>query len=309
MHIVKIRAVPESREGLGMALFGRRGRQGESAVAVGPALPPLPPGAGRVQCRIVDVVALPMQADVELIDDEGHRVARGVSDPYGLFLASVPGGFYDVVVTADGYEQQRRRVQVFERSVSDLGEIMLDTSRPMPLPGRGRWDLDPAHSTIRLAARHLGLGTIHGRFNSFRGVLRVGDRMEDSLLDVTIDASSIDTGVKVRDDHLRSPDFLDVEVHPYLTFVSDRFTHRAGREWYIDGILTLHGVSRPVRLDTAYQGMGTGMQGELRAAARAVTELRREDFTLDWQKMLARGIAAIGSTIQVELDIQVVRND
>jgi polyisoprenoid-binding protein YceI len=291
-----------------MALFGRRTKQPEPAAEpAGAGLPPLPPGAGRVHCRIVDPVGLPMQADIELTGDSGRRAAHGASDPYGTFLAAVPNGFYELAVTADGYQPYRRRIQVFEGNIAKLGEIMLETARPLPMPGRGRWDLDGAHSTIRMSARHLGLGTIHGRFNTFRGVLRVGDRIEDSLLEVTIEAASIDTGVRLRDDHLRSPDFLDVEAYPYLSFVSDRFTHRSGPDWYIDGILTLHGVSRAVRLETSYLGLGSGMQGELRAAARATAVLRREDFTLDWQKMLARGIAAVGSTIHVDLDIQVVR--
>jgi polyisoprenoid-binding protein YceI len=290
-----------------MALFTRRPRhiepQGEPAAHT---LPPLPAGAGLLRCRVVDPVGLPMQAAVELIGPEGARVTNGSSDPFGMFVVTVPGGFYQLSVTADGFREDRRTVQVLDGTVAELPDIMLEHERPLTLPHRGRWDLDPAHSTIRLGVRHLGIGTIHGRFSGFRGSLRVGDRMEESLLQVTIDAASIDTGHTVRDDHLRSPDFLDVEMYPYLTFLSDRFTHRGGADWYVDGVLTLHGVSRTVRLDTTYRGLVTGMQGEPRAACTARTELRREDYTLDWQKLLARGVAAIGSAIQVEMDIQVL---
>lgn len=66
-------------------------------------------------------------------------------------------------------------------------------------------------------------------------------------------------------------------------------------------------VSRTVKLETTYLELGTGMEGEQRAACKAVTELHLEDFTLTWQKMLAHNIAAIGTTIRVEMDIQVVR--
>ncbi len=124
---------------------------------------------------------------------------------------------------------------------------------------------------------------------------------------VIIDAASIDTGVRLRDDHLRSGDFLDAVRHPTVEFYSERFIHRSGSSWAVAGALTLHGVSRSVTLDTQYLGLGTGMEGELRAACRATTELHREDFTLNWQSMLAHGIAAIGSSVEVTLDVQAVR--
>ncbi len=100
---------------------------------------------------------------------------------------------------------------------------------------------------------------------------------------VVIDAASIDTNVKMRDDHLRSGDFLDVQRFPTLEFYSDRFTHRGGNRWAVTGALSLHGVTRTVTLDAEYLGLGNGMEGEARAACRATTELHRDDFTVSWQ--------------------------
>lgn len=74
----------------------------------------------------------------------------------------------------------------------------------------------------------------------------------------------------------------------------------------VSGALTLHGVSRTITLDTRYLGLGNGLEGEVRAACRATTELHREDFTLTWQTMLARGIAVVGSSISIDMDIQIV---
>jgi polyisoprenoid-binding protein YceI len=135
----------------------------------------------------------------------------------------------------------------------------------------------------------------------------VAEQVEDSQLDVVIEAGSIDTGLAMRDSHLRSADFLDAAHYPYLRFTSDRFKYHGGTQWTISGVLNLHGVARTIRLDTDYLGIGTGMEGEARAACKASTELHREDFTLNWQKMLTRGIAAIGSTIRIELDVQAVQ--
>ncbi|MGW2635539.1 YceI family protein, partial [Streptomyces sp. NPDC001348] len=103
-----------------------------------------------------------------------------------------------------------------------------------------------------------------------------------------------------------SADFLDVDHFPVLEFYSDRFVHKGGAKWAVTGALSLHGVTRTVTLDVDYLGLGNGMEGEARAACRAVTELHRDDFTVSWQSMLARGIAVVGPTIAIELDVQVV---
>jgi hypothetical protein len=101
-------------------------------------------------------------------------------------------------------------------------------------------------------------------------VIRLAERPEQSAMHVVIDASSIDTNVKMRDDHLRSADFLDVDRFPTLEFYSDRFAHRGGNRWAVTGALSLHGVTRTITLDTEYLGVGNGMEGEVRAACRAV---------------------------------------
>lgn len=89
---------------------------------------------------------------------------------------------------------------------------------------------------------------------------------------VVIDAATIDTGVRVRDDHLRAADFLDVQRFPTLELYSDRFVHRVGTRRGVTGALSLHGVTRTVTLDTEYHGLGNGMEDEVRAARRATTE-------------------------------------
>ncbi|MGP3966590.1 YceI family protein [Streptomyces sp. 6N223] len=260
-------------------------------------------------CEVLDPVGLPMQrAEVALIGADGRPVARGTSDPYGQYQATVPPGDYQLAVTADGFQPHRSPVRIDESGCAAAGPIRLDVAPPSPLPGPGRWDIDPAHTAIRFIARHIGLGDVHGRFNAFQGAIWVGDPLATSQLEVVIEAASIDTGVRMRDDHLRSPDFLDVDHYPTLRFTGDRFTHRGGSRWSVAGVLDLHGVARTVRLDAVYLGKGTGMEGEARAACRAGTELHREDFTLNWRKMLAAGIAVVGPTIRVELDIQAVKS-
>jgi polyisoprenoid-binding protein YceI len=271
----------------------------------------VPPGAGLLSCRVLDPVGEPVgQAEFTVNDSNGRRIVGGETDPFGMMVAMVPFGEYRLVVSAESFSPYRGNVSIPEEGEPlGLGDITLQVAPSLRLPTPGDWEIDPAHSRIGFIARHIGLARVHGRFDNFAGAIRVGETMDQTAMHVVIGAASIDTSVRMRDDHLRSEDFLDVENYPTLEFYSDRFIHRGGNNWSIAGALTLHGVTRTVTLDTQYLGMGNGMEGEIRAVVRATTELHREDYTVNWQSMLARGIAVVGSSIKVEMDIQIVPKD
>ncbi|MCX4969217.1 YceI family protein [Streptomyces sp. NBC_00654] len=291
-------------------MFGRwLGNRSRTGAARGGALAGLvvPRAAGVLSCRVLDPVNEPVrQAEYVVTDSAGRKVVAGETDPFGTVLATVPAGDYRLAVTAEGFTPFHGAAVVSEDGHASLGDVTLQVAQPPQLPDPGEWEVEPSHSQIGFTARHIGMARIHGRFNNFAGAVRIADRMEDSAMHVVIDAASIDTNVQMRDDHLRSSDFLDVGRFPTLEFYSDRFVHRGGSRWGVTGALTLHGVSRTVTLDTQYLGVGNGLEGEVRAACRATTELHREDFTLTWQTMLARGIAAVGSSISIDMDIQIV---
>ncbi|WP_395571660.1 YceI family protein [Streptomyces sp. BK79] len=266
-----------------------------------------PPNAGVLSCRVLDPVSEPVSnAEFSVSDTMGRKVVGGGTDPFGSFVATVPTGEYRLAVSAEGYTPYRASVTVTEDTLASLGDVTLQVAQPPELPAPGDWEIEPTHSSIAFTARHIGLARIHGRFNSFAGAVRIADEMEHSAMHVVIDAASIDTNVRMRDDHLRSGDFLDVRRYPTLEFYSDRFAHRGGNRWAVTGALSLHGVTRTVTLDAEYLGLGNGMEGETRAACRATTELHRDDFTVSWQTMLARGIAVVGPSIRVDLDVQIV---
>ncbi|MFC7305594.1 YceI family protein [Streptomyces monticola] len=268
---------------------------------------PIPPSGGMVSCRVLDPVNEPLRhAEFTVTDAQGRRVVGGEADPFGSFVATVPAGEYRLAVSADGYTPYRGSVTVAEHGHAAIGDLTLQVASPPALPEPGDWEMEPMHSSIAFTARHIGLARIHGRFDTFAGAVRIAERMEESAMHVVIDAASIDTKVKMRDDHLRSADFLDVGRYPTLEFYSDRFTHRGGSRWAVTGALSLHGVTRTVTLDTEYLGLGSGMENETRAACRATTELHRDDFTVSWQTMLARGIAVVGPSIRIDLDVQIV---
>ncbi|WP_328492649.1 YceI family protein [Streptomyces sp. NBC_00414] len=291
---------------MALALLRRR-RWGRSpgAGATGVSLP-LPPGAGAVNREVVDPMGQPMGgADVTVTALDTHRVvARGTTDPYGYFLAALPPGQYSLMIAAEGLHPHRETVDVVAGPAAGE-QIWLQPARLLELPAQGNWLFDPPHTAIRFIAKHVGMAHVHGRFERFDGGIQIAGDMAESRLHVRIDASSITTGNRTRDDHLRSGDFLDVERFPHIDFHSTRFAYRGGSKWTVHGSLTMHGVSRSVALDTTYLGTVNGGYGEeLRCAALAKAELHREDYTLNWRSMLARGIAVVGPTVQLELDVQ-----
>ncbi|MFE7235518.1 YceI family protein [Streptomyces sp. NPDC057596] len=291
-----------------MALGLLRRRRSHSASGAAPGLSiPLPPGAGAFGCEVVDPMGQPMGgAEVTVTALDSHRVVtHGTTDPYGFFMAALPPGSYSVRTAAEGLSPARKTVEIAAGVAPAPARVTLEPARQLELPPPGTWLFDPPHTAIRFIAKHVGMAHVHGRFTRFDGGIRVAQNMADSQVSVRIDASSITTGNKTRDNHLRSADFLDVSRYPYIDFVSTRFVYRGGSKWTLHGSLTMHGTSRSVGLDTTYLGtVNGGYEQELRCAALAKAELHREDFTLNYRSMLARGIAVVGPTVQLELDVQ-----
>ncbi|MER6750828.1 YceI family protein [Streptomyces fungicidicus] len=289
-----------------LGLLRRLRPHGASGAASGLTVP-LPDGAGAFGCETVDVLGQPLgAAEVTVTALDSHRaVAGGTTDPYGYFMAALPPGRYSVMVAAEGLTPVRETVDITAGVALAPVRVTLQPGRRLELPPPGTWLFDPPHTAIRFIAKHVGMAHVHGRFTRFEGGIRVAEDMADSQVSVRIDASSLTTGNRTRDNHLRSADFLDVGNYPYIDFTSTRFAYRGGSRWTLHGTLTMHGTSRSVGLDTEYLGtVNGGYEQELRCAALAKAELHREDFTLNWRSMLARGIAVVGPTVQLELDVQ-----
>lgn len=268
-------------------------------------------GSGTVSAELRSADGWPVpEASLTLIDVTGAQAARVQGDRDGVAAASgLAPGTYTAIITAVGYEPVARTALVRESSAAALGLVELRQIGGADLPEPGVWTIDPVHSSVQVSARHLGISSIHGRFNDFGGEVRVGTPITSSTVQARIASSSVDTGNAKRDEHLRSLDFLDVERFPEITFASTGLRHRHGVEWDLDGELTLCGMTRQVHLDTRFSGVGPDPWGGTRASATASTRLRREDFAMTFNQSLQTGIAAIGATLKVEIDIQVVRQD
>ena len=186
---------------------------------------------------------------------------------------------------------------------------MSDTAASLPTTtplAAGRWAVDASHSSVEFVARHLVAKT-RGRFTSFQGAVVVGDTVETSSAEATIDVASVDTGEPQRDGHLRSGDVFDAEQHPTMTFRSTRIRHLGGDRFAADGELTLRGVSHPVTLDAEFHGVTTDPWGGVRAGFSATTELDREAFGLTWNQVLETGGLLVGKKVKIEIEAELIR--
>ena len=173
-------------------------------------------------------------------------------------------------------------------------------------PTVGTWTIDPTHTAIEFEAKHLMIAKVKGRFADFDGTLTIADDPTQSSVSVTIKSASIDTRTEQRDDHLRSPDFLEVDRYPEIAFVSTSLEHEDGDDWRIDGNLTIHGVTKPVTLKTEYEGQAGDPWGGQRVAFSAETRISREDWGLTWNQALEAGGWLVGKEIRLKLDVEAV---
>lgn len=175
------------------------------------------------------------------------------------------------------------------------------------LPRTGTWAIDASHTEVGFAARHLMVSKVRGRFTEVSGNVTVAEDVTQSTVDVSIVAASITTGDAQRDGHLVSPEFLDVDNHPAITFMSTGAVHVDGDHWKVPGELSIRGVTRPVELDVTFLGVVTDPWGNEKAGFTAQTEIDREAFGITWNAALETGGVLVGRTVKIELDVQLAR--
>jgi len=173
------------------------------------------------------------------------------------------------------------------------------------LPTPGKYAIDAAHTEVGFVARHL-IGTkVRGRFTRFDGSFTVDEVPERSSLEASVETASIDTGVAMRDDHLRTNDFLDAPEHPTITLKSTGLSKVTDTEWKLATDLTIRGVTLPVVFDLEYHGTGPGMQpGSEVVAFSASAEIDRRDFGVSFNGILEGGSIVVGNKVKIEIEVE-----
>ena len=175
----------------------------------------------------------------------------------------------------------------------------------------GTWRIDPAHSEVGFTVRHL-MSTVRGVFTDFAGDVIIADDPADSRAHAEITMASIDTRNAERDAHVRSSEILDIENHPLMSFAGTgvsparRGAHATEPRFYLEGTLTIRGVSRDVRLLTEFHGTGYDPAWGTRAGFTASTTINRRDFGVQFNIPLQGDDVLLGDTVEIRLEIQAV---
>jgi polyisoprenoid-binding protein YceI len=183
---------------------------------------------------------------------------------------------------------------------------MSTTSTPTLIPA-GTWTIDPAHSKVGFAVKHMGIATVRGEFTEFEGTLEIGEDLSSAKVYGTVKTESVNTNEPQRDDHLRSPDFFDAAQFPELRFESTSIEALDEEEFRITGRLTIHGVTNDIVLHADIEGTDVDPWGNERVGLEVTGQLSRGDYEMKFNQALGSGNMLVSDKVNLALDISAVK--
>lgn len=170
------------------------------------------------------------------------------------------------------------------------------------------WVLDPAHTKITFRVKHLMITNVTGTFREFEGeVITEGDDFSKARISFSMNTASIDTEVADRDAHLKSPDFFDVANFPKITFKSTAMTDLGDDTYELEGLMTIKGIEKPVKLTAEYAGIITDPWGQQKAGFTISGKIHRKDWGLVWNVPLETGGVLVGEDVKIGCDVELSR--
>lgn len=163
----------------------------------------------------------------------------------------------------------------------------------------GTYEIDPAHTRVSFVVPHFVISHVEGRFNDVKGSFTLGEPFSASKASVTVQIESIDTGVKMRDDDLRSKNFFEVEKYPTMTFVAKSFKGKPN-SCKVVGDLTIKDVTKEVTFDGKYTGTVNDPWGNQRAAVQLTGEVNRRDFHINYNEQIEIG-PGVGDKVTIRI--------
>ena len=174
------------------------------------------------------------------------------------------------------------------------------------MAANSKWIIDPGHSEVQFKIKHLAVSHVTGRFRIFQGDVLCGNEdFKDAEIHVTLDSGSMDTNNPQRDAHLKSPDFIDAEKYPVITF--DGLLQKDSDDYVLAGEMVIREVRASVKLRAELTGIGTGRFGDRRAGFEVKGKISRKDFGLTWNVLADGGGLVIGDEISLLFDIQLIK--
>ncbi|WP_410878390.1 YceI family protein [Myroides sp. DW712] len=169
------------------------------------------------------------------------------------------------------------------------------------------WTIDTTHSSIGFKIKHMMFTNVRGTFTNYTAKIDlVNDKLEDSVIHFEAKATSVDTNNADRDNHLRSADFFDAEQYPHISFTSTKIEKKGEAHYAVEGMLTMHGVSKPVKLNAEYSGVIHDPWGNAKIALALNGKANRKDWNLNWNTALEAGGVLVGEEVNFDIETQFV---
>jgi len=171
------------------------------------------------------------------------------------------------------------------------------------------WQIDPAHTAAQFAVKHMMISTVRGEFKGVTGAVVWDDEdITKSSVNVSIDATTVNTGEPKRDADLRSDHFFEVAKYPTITFKSTRVEPAGTGKLNVTGDLTIHGVTKQVVLDVAGPSPAVkDPKGNIRVAISATTKINRQDFGVKWNATMDGGGVVVGDDVNITIDLEMIK--
>jgi polyisoprenoid-binding protein YceI len=189
---------------------------------------------------------------------------------------------------------------------------LLSTVLILPAPAAtSTWQIDPAHTAAGFSVKHMMIATVRGQFKGVKGTVNWDDQdISKSSIEVSIDATTVDTGEAKRDTDLKSANFFDVATYPTITFKSTKVEQVSAGKLKITGDLTIHGITKQVALDV--EGPSNAIKdpyGKTRVAANATTTINRLDYGIRWNTKMDNGSVIVSDQVNISIDVEMTRQE
>ena len=191
-------------------------------------------------------------------------------------------------------------------ALSANATTVLAESAPSSAPSAAltEWTLDASHSRVGFSVPHLVISEVDGDLKRWKGKALLDEKnLQNSQVEFTAEAASIDTGNADRDKHLKAPDFFDVQKFPEIRFKSTKIT-KSGKGYKVQGELTMHGVTKPVTLDAVVSEAVTNPWGKQVRSAKITGQIKRQDYGMTWSKTMDKGGAVVGDLVTLNIKLE-----